>query len=83
MTLWVDILYYNLLMFSTFQEDVISVDSLVQVICFVLLFIYLLVDTCIIMYMFVHFVILMIFNICLLHAFLFVCLHIDHDGINA
>ena len=45
----------------------------------VLLFILLLVPTCIVIYIFLHFVVLIICNTCLLFA----CLHVEHDVTNA
>ena len=75
--LWVDILHHNFTVWSIiFLETDISVYNLVLFIYYVLLFNCLLGHTCILMYVFLNFVALTIYNIyvsCLLFS-LFVCM---------
>ena len=69
-------------LFNIFLETDVFVCNVVPLINFGL-FVHLLVHTCIIMHMFIHFVVQIICNICLLFALFFVCLHVDHDFTNA
>ena len=70
-------LYYYFVLIQYFSETHISVYNSVLFIYFVLLFIYMLVHTCIIMYIYLKFVVLMLCNIRLLFTLFFVYLHVD------
>ena len=70
-------LYYYFVLIQYFSETHISVYNSVLFIYFVLLFIYMLVHTCIIMYIYLKFVVLMLSNIRLLFTLFFVYLHVD------
>ena len=72
-----------LLQFSIFLDTDIFWYNLELFICFVLLFIHLLVNTCIITYIFLQFVTLIICNISFLFVLLFLSLHVDHAVTNA
>ena len=80
---WLAFCTIILLLFTISLETDISVYDLVLFIYFVLLFIYLLVHTCLIMYVFLHFFALIICNLFLLFSLLFIYLHVDYDVINA
>ena len=69
----ITILYYNLLKFKFFLDTEISVYNLELFIYFTLSSIHLLVHTCIIRYIFLHFVVLIIIThvCCLLFLFVF------------
>ena len=70
-------LYYYFVLIQYFSETHISVYNSVLFIYFVLLFIYMLFHTCIIMYIYLKFVVLMLCNIRLLFTLFFVYLHVD------
>ena len=81
--LFVGILYYNFTLIQYFLETDISVFNVILSIYYVLLFIDLLVNACIIMYIFLHFFLQIMYSICVLFSLFFVCLRVDHDFINA
>ena len=70
-------LYYYFILIEYFSKTNISVYNSVLFIYFVLLFIYILVHTCIIMYICLYFVVLILCNIRLLFTLFFVYLHVD------
>ena len=72
-----------ILQFSSFLETDISLHNPVLFIYYIVLFIHLLVHTCVIMYIFLQFVDLIICKIFLLFIILFVCLNVDCDVTNA
>ena len=78
-----ELAFSTIIVLFVFLEIDISPNNLVLFIQFVLLLIHLLVHTCIILYIFLHIVVLRICTICLLFVFLFVCLHVYHDVSNA
>ena len=81
--LWVGILYYNFTIIWFFLETGISIYRLVLYInYFALSSVHLLVDICIIMYIFLHIGVLVIWKMFVISSF-FICLHVDHDVTNA
>ena len=83
MFLWVGILHFNFTITWCFFRKWYPVYNLVLFIYFLLFFIRFLLHTLIIMYIFLHFVVLIICNICFQFALLLVSLHGDQGVTNA
>ena len=83
MSLWVGILQYNFTITWCFFRKRYPVHNLVLFIYFLLFFVRFLLHTLMIMYIFQHFVVLIIFNICFQFALLLVSLHGDQEVTNA